>query len=83
MTMLNACPEAHAFTTLMLWKGGILGVLNGFYIFFDLSSLFFFNLPQLSPSLLDSPNLFFVPKMADGVSKGCATWLFDARNNFR
>ena len=27
MTMLNACAEAHAFATLMLWKGGILGVL--------------------------------------------------------
>ena len=23
MTMLNACAEAHAFATLMLWKGGI------------------------------------------------------------
>ena len=27
MTMLDACAEAHAFATLMLWKGGILGVL--------------------------------------------------------
>ena len=27
MTMLNACPEAHAFATLTQWKGGILGVL--------------------------------------------------------
>ena len=27
MTMLNACAEAHAFATLMQWKGGILGVL--------------------------------------------------------
>ena len=27
MTMLNACAEAHAFATLMLWKGGNLEVL--------------------------------------------------------
>ena len=52
MTMLNACPEAHAFATLMLWKGGILGVLNGFYIFFDLSSLFFFKLATAQPQLV-------------------------------
>ena len=25
--MLNACAEAHAFASLMQWKGGILGVL--------------------------------------------------------
>ena len=30
--------------------------------FFDLSSPFLFNLTQLSPSLLNSPNFFFVPQ---------------------
>ena len=65
-----------------LWYSGSLEMVHFWFIrdgeqlslnsFFDLSSPFFFNLTQLSPSLLNSPNFFFVPKMADGVSKGCA-----------
>ena len=40
-------------------RGGEQLSLNSF---FDLSSPFLFNLTQLSPSLLNSPNFFFVPQ---------------------
>ena len=48
-------------------RGGEQLSLNSF---FDLSSTFFFNLPQLSPSLLDSQNYFLCPKWPTGSGQG-------------